>query len=114
MGGTKDVAGPLYSLLLFISLLFMDHFLLRHQGRVCIKFVSSTTRFSNLLLFSRVASVNNELHVASRGSIKRHDQMVSSLFGTREITGFVDRLKDSDGFFIHLLSLCPTVMVYAP
>ena len=35
-GGTKDVAGPLYSLLLFISVLFMDHFLLRHQGWVWI------------------------------------------------------------------------------
>jgi hypothetical protein len=108
------VAGPLYSLLLFISLLFMDHFLLRHQGWVCIKFVSSTTRFSNLLLFSSVAAVNNELHVASLGSIKRHDQMVSSLFRTWEIAGFEDRLKDSDGFFIHLLSLSHTVLVYAP
>jgi hypothetical protein len=102
-----------YSLLLFISLLFMDHFILRHQGWVCIKFVSSTTRFSNLLLFSRVAAVNRELHVASRGSIRRHDQMVSSLFGTREETGFEDRLKDSDGFFIHLLRLFHTVLVYA-
>jgi hypothetical protein len=74
------VAGPLYSLFLFISLLFMDHFLLRHQGWVCIKFVSSAARFSNLLLFSRVPAVNNELRVASRGSIKRRDQMVSSLY----------------------------------
>jgi hypothetical protein len=91
----------------------MDHFLLRHQGWVCIKFVSSTARFSNLLLFSRVPAVNNELHVASRGSIKHRDQMVS-LFRNREITGFEDRLRDSDGFFVHLLSLSQTVLVYAP
>jgi hypothetical protein len=36
------------------------------------------------------------------------------LFRTREITGFEDRLKDSDGFFIHLLSHSYTVLVYAP
>jgi hypothetical protein len=52
--------------------------------------LSSTARFSNLLLFSRVPAVNNEFHVASRGSMKHRGRMVSSLFPIRETTVFED------------------------
>jgi hypothetical protein len=84
--GTKDVAGPLFGLPLFISMLFMDHVLLLYKESVYIQFVSSTARFSNLLLFSRVPAVNNYLHVANPRFIKRRDQMFRSLFRIREIS----------------------------
>jgi hypothetical protein len=80
-------------------LVLCSAYLSSYLCRVCIIFFYYTTSRSTLSsysplhffcilpLFSRVPTVNNQLHVANHRSIRRRDHTFRSLFRTRETQG---------------------------